>query len=225
VIVAVAVIVLGLTVTAPEYFTRKRDYVAVTPQAPTIAPPAVFVLPNGASACMDRVALDSYSEQARLQTASRGRRRVPLEVTLTGPGYQARGRIEARYRDGVTMAASVRPPQRSLIATACVRNLGSRPVRLAGVADRSHSRSNVTIDGWPINVGFVLTFYERRPASILGRLGVSLRRMAVLRPGVVMPATLWLLFALFVVGVPVVAVWAFARALRDDEGAEAERPA
>ena len=45
--------------------------------------------------------------------------------------------------------------------------------------------------------------------------------MSVLRPGVVAPATLWLLLALFLVGVPAVAVWAFARALRADE-ADAE---
>jgi hypothetical protein len=216
-VVAVVVTAAGLAVAAPGYLTRKRDYVAVTPQAPTAAVPAVFPLAGRASACMDRVALDSHSEQARLQTSTAGRRALPLELTLTGPGYRTQSRVAARHADGRTVALAVRPPERSLIATACVRNLGPDPVTLAGVGDRSRSRSDVTVNGAPSAVGFVLTFYERRPTSILSRLPVSLQRMAVLRPGVVVPATLWVLLVLFVVGVPTAAVWAFARGLRDDE--------
>ena len=220
VVVAVVVIVGGLAAIAPRYLTRKRDYVAVTPQAPTIAPPATFPLLGHGTACMDLVALDRHSAQARLQPSTPGRSAMPLQLTLTGPGYHAQGQIPARYADGQTVAVAVRPPQRSLIATACVRNLGGHLVDLAGVGDRSRSRSTVTINGQPFGVGFALTFYERRPASIVSRLPLSLQRMGVLRPGMVVPATLWLLLVLFVVGVPVVAVWAFARALR----ADAERP-
>jgi hypothetical protein len=222
VIVAVAVIVAGLAVIAPGYLTRERDYVAVTPQAPTIAPPAAFPLPGHAAACMNLVALDGHSEQARLQPSTPGSRAMPLQLTLTGPGYHVQGRIPAGYADGQTVAVAVRAPRRSLVATACVRNLGRGKVDLAGVGDRSRSRSTVTLDGAPFGVGFALTFYERRPASILSRLPLSLRRMDVLRPGVVAPATLWLLLALFAAGVPAVAVWAFARALRADEEAEAD---
>jgi hypothetical protein len=129
---------------------------------------------------------------------------------------------------------AIRPPQRSLVATACVRNLSRRPVSLAGVGDRSRSRSTITVNGarldgpsagYTSGVGFVLTFYERRPTSILSRLPVSVQRMAVLRPGVVVPATLWPLLALFVLGMPALAVWAFARALRADEAEEEERTA
>jgi hypothetical protein len=102
------------------------------------------------------------------------------------------------------------------------------------VGDRSRSRSTITVNGAPVGgayegytsgVGFVLTFYERRPASILSRLPVSVQRMTVLRPGVVAPASLWLLLALFVVGVPAITVWAFARALWADQVEEEERTA
>jgi hypothetical protein len=234
VLAAVAVIVAGLAVFAPGYLTRKRDYVAVTPQAPTIEPPTAFPLPAHATACMDLVALDNHSEQARLQAAAPGRRPLPLELLLSGPGYRAHARVGPRLADGVTVVAPVRPPPRPLTASVCVRNLGGRPVRLAGVGDRSRSRSGITVNGalsgitfagYTSGVGFVLMFYEREPTSILSRLPLSLRRMAVLRPGVIAPATLWLLLALFVAGVPAAAVWAFARALRHDEVAEAEPPA
>jgi hypothetical protein len=120
------------------------------------------------------------------------------------------------------VTVAVRPPPRSLIAQACVRNLGDEGVYLGGVHDRSRSRSNVYINDALTALGFVLTFYEREPTSILSRLSVSMQRMAVLRPGVIEPATLWLLLALFAVGVPVAAVWAFARALRADEVADTE---
>jgi hypothetical protein len=236
VVVAVVVIVAGLAVAAPAYLTRKRDYVAVTPQAPTFKPntPAAFPLPGGATTCMDLVAVDSHSEQARLQAITPGSSAMPLQLTVTGPHYRTQGRVGARYADGRTVAVAIRPPQRSLTATACVRNLGRRPVSLAGVGDRSRSRSTITLNGtragsttagYTSGVGFVLTFYERRPTSILSRLPVSLQRMAVLRPGVVVPATLWPLLALFVVGVPALAVWAFARALRADQLEEEERTA
>jgi hypothetical protein len=235
VVVAVVVIVAGLAAAAPAYLTRKRDYVAVTPQAPTFKPnrPVAFTLPGDATACMNLVALDGHSEQARLQAMTPGSSAVPLELTVTGPHYRTQGRVGARYADGRTVAVPIRAPQRSLSATACVRNLGRRPVSLAGVGDRSRSRSTITVNGarlggasagYTTGVGFVLTFYERRPASILSRLPVSVQRMAVLRPGVVVPATLWPLLALFVVGVPAIAVWAFARALRADE-VEEERTA
>ncbi len=222
-IVAAVAIVAGLAAIGPRYLTRGRDYVAVTPQPPPLVPPASISVPGHDAACMDLVALDSHSEQARLSAHTAGKRAMPLELTLTGPGYRAQGRIPATYADGQTIAVDVRPPPRSLIATACVRNLGGKLVSLAAVIDRSKTRSRVNVNGVPTPAGFVLTFYERKPTSILSRLGVSLRRMDVLRPGVVVPATLWVLLALFVVGVPAIAVWAFARALRAD--AEAERPA
>ncbi len=224
VVVAVATIVVGLAVAVPGYLTRQRDYVAVTPQPPTAAIPTALALPGHGRACMNLVALDRHSDQARLQASTPERRAMPLQLTVTGPGYRAQGSIPARYAAGQTLAVALRPPPRSLVATACVRNLGRERIYLAAVNDRSRSRSGVFVNGTPSAEGFVLTFYERRPASILIRLPVSLQRMDVLRPGVVVPATLWLLFALFVVGVPAVAVWAFARALRADEGAEAEPP-
>jgi hypothetical protein len=222
VVAAVVVIVVGLAAAGPRYLTRQRDYVAVTPQPPTVGIPTTFGLPGHARACMNLVALDRHSEQARLQASTPGARAMPLEVTLSGPGYRTQGRIPARYGDGETVRAAVRPPPRSLIGTACVRNLGGEPVYLDGVHDRYRSRSSVFLDGTSSPVGFVITFYERRPTSILSRLPDSIQRMDVLRPGVVAPASLWLLAALFLVGLPTVAVWAFGRALRADEVAETE---
>ena len=85
------------------------------------------------------------------------------------------------------------------------------------MVDRRRSRSTVLQNGVPVQPGFVIQFAEREPVSILERLPVSLDRMSVLRPAVVSEAALWPLLVLFVAGIPALALWAFARAVRDDE--------
>ena len=118
----------------------------------------------------------------------------------------------------------VRPPPRSLTATVCVRNRGGRAVSLAAVVDRRRSRSAVYVNGVPSQPGFVLQFAERRPVSILERLPDSIQRMSVLRPAAVTSLSLWPLLALFVAGIPIAVLWAFARAVREDERGEMNRP-
>ena len=103
------------------------------------------------------------------------------------------------------------------IATVCLRNLGTSSIALAAVQDRRRSRSAVTVNGGAVTVSWVLQFAERDPVSILERLPTSLQRMSVLRPAVVSEVTLWGLLALFVAGIPILALWAFARALRHDD--------
>ena len=87
---------------------------------------------------------------------------------------------------------------------------------LAAVRDRRRSRSIVLLDGVQYGASFVIQFAEREPVSILERLPESLSRMSVLRPAVVSETPLWILLVLLVAGVPTVALWAFARSLRDD---------
>jgi hypothetical protein len=118
----------------------------------------------------------------------------------------------------------VEPPRRSLIATLCVHNQGRGLVSLAAVRDRRRSRSLVLLNGVHLQASFVIQFAEREPISISDRLPESVQRMSVLRPAIVSETALWILLSLFVAGVPIVALWAFARSLRDDaESREAPR--
>jgi hypothetical protein len=217
VLTSVVVLAVGLAVIGAGWLTRDREYVAVTPQPESPAVVRSIQLEPDSRACMNLVALDRRSEQARFRPAAAGPRAMPIELTLSGPGYFARGRLPADYRDAEVVSVPVTPPPRSLSARACFHNLGSRTVGLVAVHDRTRSRSGVLLDGKPIVEAPVLAFYERRPVSILDRLPDSMRRMSVLRPGVIAPVTLWPLLALFVVGVPAAALWAFARAVRSDE--------
>jgi hypothetical protein len=215
VVTAVVALAAGLALTAPGFLTRERDYASVTPQPPALASPTTVRVAGDDRACMNLVAVDEYSEQARIRPTTPGRAPMPLRITIDGPGYAARGTVDD-YRDGEVVAIDVPAPRASLQVVACVHNLGRRPVDLAAVYDRGRSRSGVFANGKPSPAAFELSFYERRPATILDRLPVSLRRMSVLRPAPVVPATLWPVLVLFVVGVPGAAIWAFARAARQD---------
>jgi hypothetical protein len=217
VLVAVVVLVAGLAVAIPNWLLEDRDYLAVTPQPPAVEQPTAVTLPADGRACMNLVALDEHSEEARVYTADKGRA-VPLEITIRGEGgYFARGRAAADYRPGDVVALPVDAPPASLAAMLCVHNLGRSTISLAAVQDRRRSRSTVLVNEVPAPVSFVIQFAEREPVSILERLPVSVRRMSVLRPAVVSDLTLWPLLALFVAGIPALTLWAFARAVRDDE--------
>jgi hypothetical protein len=216
-LVAVAVLAAGIAAIVPGWLLDERDHLAVTPQPPAVEQHTELKLLAGARACMNLVALDERSEEARIHTAAKGRA-VPLEITIRGEdGYFARGRARADYRPGDVVALAVDPPPESLVATLCVHNAGERSTWLDAVQDRRRSRSTVLVDGAPATVSFVIQFAEREPASVFERLPDSVRRMSVLRPSVVSDLTLWLVLVLFVAGVPIVALWSFARAMSEDE--------
>jgi hypothetical protein len=216
VLVAVATFLVGFAVMVPGWLLDDRDYLAVTPQPPAVEDPTEIDVAGDGRICMDRVALDPYSEVARVHLADT-RRPVPLQLTITGEdGYFARSRATANHRRADVVSLPVDPPPRSLIATLCLHNQGRGPVSLAAVRDRRRSRSIVLLNGVQYPASFVIQFAEREPVSILERLPASVRRMSVLRPAVASETPLWILLVLFVAGVPIVAFWAFARSLRDD---------
>ena len=213
VLVAVAVLVVGLAVLAPRWLLDDRDYLAVTPQPPAVEAPERLQLPPEGRLCMDSVALDEHSEQARIGPVD-VRRAVPLEMTIRGEGgYFTRGR-SAAYRPGDVVAFGVEAPPRSVIATVCLSNASKRKVWLAAVVDRRRSRSTVLQNGVAVQPGFVISFAEREPVSILERFPDTVERMTVFRP--LSDVALWALIALFAAGIPILALWAYARALRHD---------
>jgi hypothetical protein len=223
IVAALAVLVVGLGFMAPSWLLGDRDYLAVTPQPPAVEWPTALAVPPEGHLCMDKVALDEHSEEARIRPVGTGRA-VPIEITLRGEGgYVARGRTAADYRPGDIVALPVDPPPDSLVATLCLRNGGQEDVALAAVVDRRRSRSAVYQNGVAQQPGFVVQFAEREPVSILERLPDSVRRMSVLRPGFVSDVTLWGLLVLFVAGIPIVALWAYARSVREDADRRAPR--
>jgi hypothetical protein len=223
IVAALAVLLAGLALMVPSWLLDDRDYLAVTPQPPAVEWPTELAIPAQGRLCMDLVALDEHSEEARIRPVGTGRA-VPLEITLRGTdGYFARGRTVADYRTGDVVVLPVDPPPESVEATLCLHNGAREDVALAAVVDRRRSRSGVYQNGVAVQPGFVIQFAEREPVSILERFPDSVGRMSVLRPGVVSEVTLWSLVVLFVAGIPIVALWAFGRSVRDDADRQAPR--
>ena len=99
----------------------------------------------------------------------------------------------------------------------CFASRGAPEIGLLASSDRTRSRSIAFIDGKSTKKSIWFTFAEPAPRAILERLPATVGRMTVFRPAYVGRVLLWGLAILFVIGVPIAVVWAYARALRDDE--------
>jgi hypothetical protein len=199
-----ALFAVATLVWAVTYLTREQEYTAATPQPEPIFSETVLPLPGGGEACVEGAVVDPQSEVARLRVARGGP--VPLELTLSGAGYDASAWVTA---DG-PVSVPLRPPREPVGTTICVRNLGDREVQLAASDDRTNARRRVTVNGQQYPQNFVLTFAEREPRSLANGLPTSVDRASAFRP--VPPALLWSLLALFVFGVPLGVLYAHARA-------------
>jgi hypothetical protein len=214
--IGLTLLVAAAAIWGVPYLTHDREYFATTPQPNPLFTVATIPLRAGQRACMDRAVVDRYSEQAHLLVGTFRRSAVPLELTLTGAGYRAAARVPATYADSLPFEVGVRPPDRPLEVTICLRNAGTRRIALYASDDRTNSRSQVRVDGRKVSPDFVVFFTERRPVSIAHRLPASLRRASAFRFFGVSPATLWPLLILFAVGVPLAVLMTFGWSLASD---------
>jgi hypothetical protein len=211
-----ALLVVAALVWAMPYLTRDREYAAVTPQPDPLFVQSDIALAGGEQVCTDGAVLDPYSEVAHVRPSTPGAAAVPLELTL---GYGASARIPAAYADHELVSVPVQAPPEATATTMCVRNLGRAEVELAASNDRTIARRPTEVDGKAVPENFVIVFSERRPRSIGERLPVSLQRASAFRP-VISPALLWPLLALFVIGVPLGVLGAYAWSVSDRRGGE-----
>jgi len=213
----VVVILAGVLIGLLPALTRDRDYPAEIPSPPALRETAFVGVPPGSRACWRYAVAEHHAGQARFKVGTRGRPGQPLVLGMTGDGYRARAAIPGGYKDNAELRVAIpRPPHDAEVLT-CVRNAGRRLVNLYASRDRTRSRSRATVDGRPSGASVWFALFEPRPASLLDRLGATMSRMSAFRAGIVGPWLLWPLALLFVLGVPAGTVWAYARALRDDD--------
>jgi hypothetical protein len=213
IVLGLALLVAAALVWAVPFLTREREYTAVTPQPDPLFVQSSIPLEGGQEACAEGVVLDPYSEVAHVRASTPGPRAMPLELTL---GDGASARIPPTYSDHERVSVPVKAPSEAVETTICIRNLGTTRVELAAADDRTNARRLVEVDGQPVPQNFVIVFSEREPRTIAERLPVSLRRASAFRP-IVSPGLLWPLLALFVVGVPLGVLGAFAWSVRRDD--------
>jgi hypothetical protein len=217
--VAAVALLAGLLNWTLPWLIRDRSMTAAVP-----SPRALFFVDRvplgpGQVACSGNVGLDRRAETASLHVMTLGRPAPPLTLTLRGAGYSASAQIAGGYSADTDVMARVAPPPRAMLVTACVRNGGRTRVALGASSDRTRSRSITSVDGRSTGKSAWLSFGEARRHSVLARASTTMARTSTFRPGVVGPWLLWPLAVLFLFGIPAGAVWAWDRALRDDERA------
>jgi hypothetical protein len=214
---ALVVLAIGVVTIARPYFAKDRDYPASIPQPPSVVSVELVHLKPREAACLHDVVMDTHSERALFQATANGKPTVPLRLDLRGDGYRASVPVPASsYKNEEIINVGVPAPPRDALVTACVTNLGPRPAALLATTAPERGVPYATLGDEPITTNPWLGFYEARRTSIADRLPTIFDRMAIFRPPFIGSWLLWPLAALFVFGVPALAVLAYGRALRDD---------
>ena len=205
------------------YLTKKRVYPASVPQPPSVIAVALVRMKPGQAACLHDVVMDTHSERALFQVETYGKPTVPLRFELTGEDYRATVRVPAfSYKDEGILNLPVPAPRRDVFVQACVTNAGKRPAALFTTTTAEPGPVFATLDGERVGTNPWLAFYEAKRTSIADRMPTIVSRIGIFRPPFIGGWLLWPLAALFVLGVPVAVLVAYARALGEDE---TDRPA
>lgn len=198
------------------FLTEDRPIpVTTAATTPVFSAPALVEVPPGERACLDDVLLDPDADIARFRVGTYGEDGPPLALTLAAPGYRERVAVGAGYADNAELGVPVEGPERELIGDACIANEGRVLIALYATAEgRTQSRVDVEVDGEPVPADVALTFFQREPESVAGRIPEALDAMTAFRP--VGTWLTWPLFLLVALAMPALALWALHRAFAQD---------
>lgn len=212
---AAAFVVLAALLFGPA-LTRERQPVASTAAPSPFFGTTPIDLRQGQQLCAEDILIPPDAKIAQMvmeQPADRPS--PPLEVRLSGPGYDsAPSRVEPGIAGGTIVYVDIDPPDREVFGRLCVRNLGRTSARLVGTTEfRTQAAQQASVDGEPIAADLTLTFLDDRRVSALAFLPEIVDRMTTFRAFLGAEWLLWLLLVLVVVGVPAAAFYALYRAL------------
>jgi hypothetical protein len=220
----------GLFVVRP-FLAKERVYPAEVASPPAVTTLSTVPLAPGAPVCFDHVVVEGRSQVAQFKVSTAARAGgPPLRVTLDGPGYHLAPTVPAGYLDDSVLSVPVVQAPTPTPLHVCIANLGKRPIALfSSFHDRARSRSVAFIGRHDTGQSVWFSFYENKPGTIPEHLSLTLKRMTVFRPHWVGRGLLWVLFFLFLVGVPVAVVVAYVRGVGEEEDvaggeAVAQRP-
>ncbi len=222
--VILALVLAGALIWFRPFLNREQLPVADVPTPPALNGIAKFAVAPSGHACMYSIAITPNSELAQIQTQlppAKVYSGPPLELVLSGAGYEARSRVPGGYPGGAVTFA-VNQPKNAVIGSACFLNRGSSTVWLEGSTEpRTVARSGTVIDGESVVGDITLTFYEDHPRSLLSRLGEVFGHASNLTDRLVPVWLIWIIAVLAAFGVPIATAAALYRAVREDEAAAA----
>jgi hypothetical protein len=204
--VLAASLVLALVEFVPH--VKSRAVSTGTPVPQPVLQFAFFPVPQRASACLDRVAVEPGDQVALFDVDPAAN--PALRFTIRGTAYEQEHQIPAGYTDG-HLVVPFNGPRSSQLTTVCIRNLGGGEVRLRGTNElRTRSRPRMTIDGVPTAGEFSLAFRSTDDRSAFEVVGTIARRISAFKPMWVQPWSVIALLALVLCGAfvgPLVALW------------------
>jgi hypothetical protein len=213
---AVVVFVLGALFVVRPFVSAQRQMPSEIVSPASLFTTASVPLDPGHPVCFGNAVAERHSELVSFRVSAPNGPAPQLTVTVKGPGYDAKAVIPAGLTDGQNAQAPIPAPPYDVPVRVCIRNDGKTPTALFAAADRTHSRSLAQIDGKTVQASVWFGFYEPRWRAISERVPLTIDRMTVFRPGYVTSWVLWIIAILFLAGVPIAAVWALVRALRED---------
>ncbi|HEY8584411.1 MAG TPA: hypothetical protein VIL49_15745 [Capillimicrobium sp.] len=222
---AAIVLLLGALFVVRPFVAAPRDYAASVPSPASLRETSTVPLAPGEPVCFDKAAIETHSEEVRFNVSSPGAPAPAIEVRIAG---ESTYRFKATVPPGTLDTQQVRLPIPAALAPeevrVCLRNLGDEPIGLYASADRTRSRSQAQVDGETLGQSVWFAFHENVGKTVLERLPSTVERVTVFRAWWVSERVVWLLLALFALGVPAGVVWAYLRGLREDESAEPPAP-
>lgn len=213
---AVVVFVLGALFVVRPFVATQRDMPAEIPSPASLVSTSSVPLDPRRPVCFDHAVAERHSELVRFRVSAPSAPAPQLTVTVKGPGYNAEAVIPAGLLDGQTAQAPIPAPPTDVPVRVCIRNDGTTPTALFASNDRTRSRSVAVIGGKSTGQSVWFGFYEPRWRAISERVPLTIDRMTIFRPAYVTSGLLWIIAVLFLVGIPIVVVWALVRAMRDD---------
>jgi hypothetical protein len=206
--------------------TRSHVVYSSTPNPPPLFDLALLEVGPGQTACTRGIVLDSDAEVLRLNPVARGGAPVPIGVRLTGPGYASVHTLSHYAAAGGLVDVPIARPARTLPATLCLSNRGTRAFALGSSTERrTRSRTVTEVAGRPVPNDPTIQLLRREPRSFASLLPTLLRRAATFKPGFAGPWLFWALALLLVLGLPAGAMYALAveARQRDPQAAELQQ--
>jgi hypothetical protein len=201
------------------YLTDRRNALSEIPAPPAHRAIVNFRVPPSRQACMSSIGMTPTSRVAQFQlrpAAGAARAGPPIELILSGSGYEARARTPGGYTQPDTVHLDVAAPRHALIAEACFLNRGVTPALLNGTTEsRTVSRSATRIDGIPVAGDIALAFLDHPKRALVDRLGEIFGHASRLTDGLVPVWLIWFLAVLVAFGVPIATMAAFYVALQE----------
>jgi hypothetical protein len=214
---AVVVFVLGLLLVVRPFVATPRDQPAEIPSPPSLLTTDTVQLKGGREACSRYAVAEHRSGVVRFKVSSPAGPAPAMSVHIFGPGYDQTVPIPAGLLDTQTAQAPIPPPPTDVPVTICIRNAGPQAVGLfASSEQRSRSRSIAFVGKRSTGKSIWFAFYEPSGRAITERIPATIERMTVFRPHWVKAWMLWIVAALFLVGMPIGVIWAYVRSLRED---------